>query len=73
MANETQNDERLDEIQDRVDDIRQRAADNPGIDMIDEKDVPAYFDDDERIAEGGVTKEEAERRDPGTHQGHAPG
>ena len=72
MANETQNDERLEEIQDRVDDIRQRAADNPGMDVIDENDVPAYFDDDERNAEGGITKHDAERRDPGEHQGHAP-
>lgn len=72
MANDTDRDE-LDEIQDRVDEVRKSAADNPGVDIIDETDVPAYFDEDEKIAEGGVTKEEAERRDPGAHQGHAPG
>jgi len=66
-------DDRLDEIQDRVDDIRQRAADNPGFDIIDEDDVPAYFDTAEEQAEGGISKQEAERRDPGDHQGHAPG
>lgn len=68
-----QTDPELEEIQDRVDRIRGRLGDNPGLDMIDENDVPAYFDDDEAIAEGGITKEEAERRDPGRHQGHAPG
>lgn len=40
-----QTDSELDEIQDRVDEIRGRLADNPGLDMVDEDDVPAYFDD----------------------------
>jgi hypothetical protein len=68
-----QTDQELEEIQDRVDEIRRRLPDNEGLDIIDEDDVPAYFDDDEAIASGGVSKEEAERRDPGAHQGHAPG
>lgn len=68
-----QTDPELDEIQDRVDRIRDRLADNPGLDMVDKDDVPAYFDDDEAIAEGGISKDEAARRDPGAHQGHAPG
>jgi hypothetical protein len=71
MANET--DDRLDDIQDRVDEVRTRAADNPGFDIIDEDDVPAYFDEDEANAEGGITKDEAERRASDDHQGHAPG
>ena len=68
-----QTDSELDEIQDRVDEIRGRLADNPGLDMVDEDDVPAYFPDDEAITQGGIPKDEAERRDPGAHQGHAPG
>lgn len=68
-----QTDTELEEIQERVDRIRDRLPDNPGLDMVDESDVPAYFDDDEAIAAGGVTKDEAARRDPGEHQGHAPG
>jgi hypothetical protein len=70
MADET--DPRLEEIQDRVDEVRRRLPDNPGLDVVDDTDVPAYFDDDRY--EGGVSKEEAERLDdPSEHQGHAPG
>ena len=69
-----QNDSELDEIQDRVDEIRGRLADNPGLDMVDDDDVPAYFDDG-NLEEGEVvTQEEAARRDdPEDHQAHAPG
>lgn len=68
-----QTDSELDGIQDRVDQIRDRLADNPGLDMVDDDDVPAYFDDGD-IPPEGVTSEEAARRDdPGEHQAHVPG
>ena len=71
MANQT-DDPRLEEIQDRVDEVRRRLPDNPGLDVIDEDDVPAYFEDD--LPDEGVSKQEAQRRDdPEEHQGHAPG
>tara|TARA_R100000935_G_scaffold49678_1_gene75150 strand:+ start:152 stop:343 length:192 start_codon:yes stop_codon:yes gene_type:complete len=57
-------DAELDEIQDRVDRIRDRLPDNPGLDVVDKDDVPAE----------GVSKDEAVRRDdPDDHQAHAPG
>ena len=65
-------DAELEEIQDRVDRIRDRLPDNPGLDVVDEDDVPAYFDDD--IPAEGVSTDEAVRRDdPDDHQAHAPG
>jgi hypothetical protein len=68
-----QTDSELDQIQDRVDQIRGRLADNPGLDMVDDEDVPAYFDDGD-IPPEGITAEEAARRDdPQDHQGNAPG
>lgn len=71
MAKQTEPDPRLEEIQDRVDEVRRRLPDNPGLDVIDDSDVPAYFEDD--LPEEGVSKSEAEGQDPGEHQGHAPG
>ncbi|MFP5577284.1 MAG: hypothetical protein ACLGIZ_03470 [Acidimicrobiia bacterium] len=68
-----QTDSELDQIQDRVDAIRGRLADNPGLDMVDDDDVPAYFEDGD-IPPDGVTSEEAARRDDADdHQAHAPG
>lgn len=68
-----QTDSELDEIQDRVDAIRDRLPDNPGLDMVDEDDVPAYFDDG-NLGDEAVSKDEAARRDdPDDHQAHAPG
>lgn len=46
MAHETDPDPRLEEIQDRVDEVRRRLPDNPGMDVVDEDDVPAYLEDD---------------------------
>lgn len=40
-------DPRLDDVQKRVDEIRNRLPDNPGLDVVDEHDVPAYLEDDE--------------------------
>jgi hypothetical protein len=68
-----QTDSELDEIQDRVDQIRGRLADNPGLDMVDDDDVPAYFDDGEIPPEGVASEEAARRDDPEDHQGHVPG
>jgi len=56
-----------------VDELRERVAENPGLDMVEEDDVPAYFDEDKRNAEGGITKTEAEAQASDDHQGHAPG
>jgi len=56
-----------------TDELRERIAENPGLDMVEEDDVPAYFAEDKANAEGGITKEEAERRASDDHQGHAPG
>ena len=56
-----------------VDQLRERIAENPGLDMVEEDDVPAYFPEDKANAQGGITKEEAERRASDDHQGHAPG
>ncbi len=68
-----QSDSDLDRVQDQIDDVRDRAADNPGFDLVDEDDVPAYFDDG-NLTEEPVTKEQAaELDDPDDHQGHAPG
>lgn len=68
-----QTDSELDEIQDRVDQIRDRLPDNPGLDVVDKEDVPAYFDDSD-VPDEGISKEEAARRDdPDDHQAHAPG
>lgn len=71
MADQT--DRELEEIQDRVDQIRGRLADNPGLDMVDDDDVPAYFDDGEIPSEGVGAEEAARRDDPDSHQGHVPG
>lgn len=72
MADRSETDPRLDEIQDRVDAIRNRLPDNPGMAVIDDDDVPAYFEDD--APEGVISHEEAVRRADGEHhQGHAPG
>lgn len=65
-------DDRLDDIQEQIDRVRASAADNPGVDIIDEDDVPAYFDEDEATAAGGITKQEAEQQASDNHQGHAP-
>jgi hypothetical protein len=66
-------DAELDDIQDRVDEIRDRLPDNPGLDVVEKDDVPAYFDDG-NLPDEPVSKEEAERLDdPDDHQGHAPG
>ena len=56
-----------------TDQLRVDVAENPGLDMIEEDDVPAYFPEDKANAQGGITKEEAERRASDDHQGHAPG
>lgn len=53
--------------------LRDRIADNPGFDVVDEEDVPAYFAEDKANAQGGITKDEAERRASDDHQQHAPG
>lgn len=66
-------DAELEEIQDRVDRIRDRLPDNPGLDVVDKDDVPAYFDDDDIPAEGVSTDEAVRRDDPDDHQAHAPG
>jgi hypothetical protein len=56
-----------------TDQLREQIAENPGLDMVEEDDVPAYFPEDEANAEGGITKQEAERRASDDHQSHAPG
>ena len=66
-------DTELDEIQERVDRIRDRLPDNPGLDMVEGEDIPAYFDDGEIPAEGVTSDEAARRDDADDHQGHAPG
>ncbi len=49
-------DPRLEDIQERVDAVRNRLADNPGLDVVDKDHVPAYFEDD--VPEEGVPKSE---------------
>lgn len=76
MADRTDTDDRLEAIQDRVDDIRHRLPDNPGLTVVDEEDVPAYFPDDR--PDGVVTQDEAEAqaspgRDRGQYGANAPG
>ena len=68
-----QSDSDLDRVQDRIDDVRDLVSDNPGFDVVDKDDVPAYFDDG-NLTDEPVSKDEAARRDDADdHQGHAPG
>ena len=67
-----QNDD-LERVQDQIDDVRDGLADNPGLDLVDEDDVPAYFDDGNLTDEPVSSEEAARRDDPADHQGHAPG